>query len=64
MSTTNRIVKACQKIGRLVCFSPSMGDFQIFETREYFLDLMKKRLSLAADFGIVESRPCLTLGSI
>lgn len=53
MSTTNRIVKACHKIGRLVCFSPSMGDFQIFETREYLLDLMKKRLSLAADFWIL-----------
>lgn len=48
MSTTNRIVKACHKIGRLVCFSPSMGDFKIFETSEYLLDLMKKRLSLAA----------------
>lgn len=60
MSTTNRIVKACHKIGRLVCFSPSMGDFQIFETCEYFLDLMK---NLSCGLWDLESRPCLTLGN-
>lgn len=58
MSTTNRIVKACHKIGRLVCFSPSMGDFQIFETS--VLDLMK---NLSCGLWDLESRPCLTLGN-
>lgn len=50
MSTTKH---SQLQIGRLVCFSPSMGDFPIFERRSYFLDLMKKGLSLAADFGIL-----------
>lgn len=50
MSTTKH---SQLQIGRLVRFSPSMGDFPIFERRSYFLDLMKKGLSLAADFGIL-----------
>ena len=50
MSTTKH---SQLQIGRLVCFSPSKyGRFSNLRS-SYFLDLMKKGLSLAADFGIL-----------